>query len=320
MPRSPRSIGIGQQKALLWPYALVSILALLLCMAVGAFLVEHLDALVSNAFGDEAFFLLLLFFSLACATALFGFLRSAGTAKGQLYGVKFEFGGPAAIFVLIMLVGVFTFKDKQTDFPLILKLRTDNSQTMAAEFGKDAITSSSVTVDLGPDSRPVSFNSEATAFLPLIPFRMRSTPIAINLDSRELIFKEPKSTYLIPKGSDAVLTLVVIHKPKKVVQKVVKSTELSRITSGGTSDGHSPFCQPRTVRGCVTPQNGGKLIPDTGDVVGLVRNSNTRGTYKVSINKPEQICIDFTASTGACETEIFVQGYASATESFEEKN
>jgi hypothetical protein len=298
-------------------YAVVALVAALLAFLVGSYLFTHLDALVANAFGDQAYYLLLLFLALVCAVVLFGVLRSIGSAQGQLFGAAFEFGGPAALFVFVILAGGFLFKGKQTDFPLTIKLRTDDQQTMEGKFGKDAIVNSSLLIDLGPLTQPVKLNGDAVGEIQIIPFRFRKTPIGVSLDSKFFVFKEPKSAYPIP--DDAVLTLIVVPKPKKTIQARVQSSQLFRITSGGTSDGHSPFCQPRTVRGCVLPQHGGRLVPGSGNVVDLQRNSD-RGKFQLAIKTPDQICMDFMSSTGACETEIYVQGYVSAVEEFEDKS
>jgi hypothetical protein len=217
----------------------------------------------------------------------------------------------------VILVGLSLLKDQQTDFPLTIRLRTDDSRAMAAAFTEPVVIGSSLTVDLGPIARTQNLDRDGQILVLAVPFRTRASNVSVSLSSNAFIFKEPKGSYPIPPGSEPVITLVVVPKPKTQKQALVKAPTISRITSGGTSDGKSPFCQPRTVRGCVVPQNGGKLVAGSAGVADLVQNNPARTGYKVVADTPNQICIDFSASTGACETEIFIQGTVTAVEAYE---
>jgi hypothetical protein len=93
--------------------------------------------------------------------------------------------------------------------------------------------------------------------------------------------------------------------------------DVRTITSGGTSDGHSPFCQKRSITSCVTPNNGGYLIAGSGTAVEVSKTGNTGWTK--TEESPQRVCIEFWAATGACETEVKIQGRASATERYPTK-
>jgi hypothetical protein len=99
-----------------------------------------------------------------------------------------------------------------------------------------------------------------------------------------------------------------------MTSQVVEGPQV-RITSGGTSDGHSPFCQRRAVSSCVVPQKpSGYLLPGSGGWSNLA--SFGRVGQSVIKDTPEQICVEFWASTGACETEVSISGRATAVERF----
>jgi hypothetical protein len=138
------------------------------------------------------------------------------------------------------------------------------------------------------------------------------------LESKAFALKDPQTSYKVPKSAEPVITIVVVPKPPKLIQELVKAPGLSRITSGGTSDGKSPFCQRRTTTGCVEPQHKGKLVIGSGGVTNAANNHASRTGYKVVTNTEKQICIEFFAATGACETELYIQGTVTALEEYEQ--
>jgi hypothetical protein len=109
---------------------------------------------------------------------------------------------------------------------------------------------------------------------------------------------------------------ILLRDPETVpIATQIVNGDVRRITSGGTSDGHSPFCQKRSVEGCVTPrQPGGYLVVGTGTAVEIVQTG--RAGMNVTKNSLEQICVEFWAATGACETEVSIQGRPSAVERY----
>jgi hypothetical protein len=88
--------------------------------------------------------------------------------------------------------------------------------------------------------------------------------------------------------------LVVAKEPitGAIGTNVILAEKASRITSGGTSDGHSPFCQARTTTGCVQPrQPGGYLVVGTGTASNVSRTGSAG--FRPTQNTPQQICIVF---------------------------
>jgi hypothetical protein len=300
------------------PYAVVGLIALLLALLIGWFIFSNLPVLSVYEFGTRAYYILLVVLALSASVFLFGVLRSTGKVTGKQFGVTFEFGGAAAVFAFVLLGGVLLLKQEQTDFPLIIRLRTEDGRPPADAFTPTGVSESKVFIDLGPDSRTEPLDHKGEVRLPTVAFRLRYSAISIALSSKAFVFKEPKGAYTIPSGSEPVITLVVVPPPKKVKQQLIRAQKPSGISSGGTSDGHSPWCQPRSTQTCVEPQHGGRLVKGSGGVADLVKNHPTRAGYEIVKDEPAQICVKFFASTAACETQISVQGTVTAVEEYEE--
>jgi hypothetical protein len=302
------------------PFVIIGFIALVFVCVIGWFIVAHMDILTVNGLGRQAYFILLIVLALSAAILLFGLFKIAGVFSGQYFGAKYEFGGPAALFAFIVVIGFFGLGGgpPPVDFNLAVRVKTDDNRTMSSAFTEKAVAESAVTLDVGQDRRTKKLDPDGQAIFLLIPFRERLVEAGIALSSNAFVIKDPKATYPIPKDTEPVISIIVIPKPKTKRQIPIQDKKLVRISSGGTSDGHSPFCQTRSASGCVTPQHGGKLVVDSGGLAEMVRNLPARATYKVTTNTPEQICVELTASTAACETEIYIQGYPSAVEAYEE--
>jgi hypothetical protein len=302
------------------PFVITGFIALIFVCVIGSFIVSHMDTLTADRLGRQAYFILLIVLALSVAILLFGLFKIAAVFSGQQFGAKYEFGGPAALFAFIVVIGLFgTGGDPAPeDFNLAIRTKTDDNRTMASAFTETAVANSAITIDVGQDRRTKKLDVDGQVVFQSIPFRERLVETGIALSSNAFVIKDPKATYPIPKSSQPVISIIVIPKPRTRKQIPIQDKKLARITSGGTSDGKSPFCQPRSTTGCVTPQHGGKLVVDSGGLAEMVRNLPARATYKVITNTPDQICVELSASTGACETEIFIQGYPSAVETYEE--
>jgi hypothetical protein len=87
------------------------------------------------------------------------------------------------------------------------------------------------------------------------------------------------------------------------------------VSSGGTSDGHSPWCQFRTVQDCVRPtQPRGYLVTGSGTLTDVAQTG--RAGFKVTTDRTDLICVQLWASTGACETQVSISGRVTATERY----
>jgi hypothetical protein len=305
---------------------------LLIALGVGWVLMNNLPTLMVYGVGAPAYLVLLMILALATAIILFGVLRSAGTLSGSHFGYKIELGGPAAFFILVLLYGIWTFPAAATDFAVTFRFKPDNNQTMADQFGEEVVKRARVVLFLPKQTVSKELTADGYAVVENIPARYRASPIELNLSSNDFLIKDPQINYAIPAGSEPVVTLVVVSADKgptkppvapqptpATARVAIINGAVARITSGGTSDGRSPFCQRRTVQQCVVPTHkAGKLVKNTGSVTNEVRVG--RAGWSVVKDTPEQVCIEFWAATGACETEVSIQGQATAVEEFEAAN
>jgi ABC-type branched-subunit amino acid transport system substrate-binding protein len=83
-----------------------------------------------HRFGDRTvIFVISAVVGLVAALVMFGALRSYGHLSGQSMGVAFEFGGPAALFVAVLLLGTRTRKTDKTPFTVTIIVRESGSST-----------------------------------------------------------------------------------------------------------------------------------------------------------------------------------------------
>jgi len=86
-------------------------------------------------------------FGLVAAVLLFGALRSTGKFRGQKFGIAVEFGGPAALFITFLGVGLyFELLSRNDDFLMVFALK-DRSEAIVdvggdlfLELDKERIT------------------------------------------------------------------------------------------------------------------------------------------------------------------------------------
>jgi hypothetical protein len=323
MSNGPRSSPRLAQPVVLAIFALV---ALIIALGVGWVILKNLPLIIAYQLGAPAYFILLIVISLAAAIVLFGILHATGSLTGSHLGYTVEFGGSAAIFAFILLYGIWIFPATPTDFALTFRFRPDDHRTISEAFGEPNVKKATITLYLPKQTLRKDLNGDGYATIENIPGRYRPNPIEFDLSSEVFVIKEQLPSYIIPAGAEPVLPLIVvpvrvgITKPAEVAvvpktsRAAVIKPAVARITSGGTSDGHSPFCQKRSVQQCVTPERGGHLVPGTGSVTNEVRVG--RAGWSVTKDTPEQICVEFWAATGACETEVSIQGQATAVEEF----
>jgi hypothetical protein len=306
-----------------------ALLTLLIGLGVGWALINNLPTLIVYGVGAPAYFILLVILALATAIILFGVLNGAANLSGTHFGYKIELGGPAAFFILVLLYGIWVFPAQPADFAVTFRFKPDNNHTMADQFGDEVVRRARVVLYLPKQTVNKELTADGYAVIENIPARYRTSPIELNLSSNDFLIKDPQVDYPIPPGSEPVVTLIVVAAdkgptkppvtppPPPTSRAAIVNTAVARITSGGTSDGHSPFCQRRTVNQCVVPTHGGKLVKNTGSVTNEVRVG--RAGWSVAKDTPEQVCIEFWASTGACETEVSIQGQATAVEEYENR-
>jgi ABC-type branched-subunit amino acid transport system substrate-binding protein len=97
---------------------------LLFLASLVALLVWQLPKL--HRFGDRTVvFVISAIVGLVAALVTFGALRSYGHVSGQTLGVAFEFGGPAALFILVLLLGTRARKNDMKPFTVTVILHEE---------------------------------------------------------------------------------------------------------------------------------------------------------------------------------------------------
>jgi len=84
-----------------------------------------------------------------------------------------------------------------------------------------------------------------------------------------------------------------------------------RISSGGVAGGN-PGCARRAARSCAKSEHGGLLLPASG--VPMIISASGRVGSSIVEDSSDVMCIEFWASTGACEVMVFIEGRAVTVE------
>jgi hypothetical protein len=188
-PRQPLSPGV---------YAVLSAFGLLVALAVGWYLLANPNLLKANNAAARAYYPLLIFLGLGAAAFLFGAMRSTATISGTHFGAAFEFGGPAALAILVVIGGFWLTKTADS-FNLTVRLRSQEAITDATETW--------ARIDLGARRDERLFSRDGEVTFSDLPARYLEDELPIVLISKGFRLKEPKPTYKIP--ADAVLYLDV---------------------------------------------------------------------------------------------------------------
>lgn len=181
-------------------YGLFSIAMLCIGILVGKYLIDHTER-ISQSTSVLAYYVLLVIVGLAAALCLFGAMRSTANLSGHHYGVAFDIGGPAALFVIVVLGGVWQ-TDRHSAFDLTILLIT-----FEGPFSSDQ-SPGSIHIDLDSRREHVSFNTSGEAIVRSIPssFRGRSVPVRFQSERYELT--ESSTAVSIPIDSAPLYLLV----------------------------------------------------------------------------------------------------------------
>lgn len=310
--------------------AAIALVALGFVGAIGYFIKNNLQAITINGVVAEAFYILLVVLALASAIVLFGILQSTAALRGKHFAYHIELGGPAALFFAVILLGVSQAGEKPKDFVLTVRFVPDSNDTISHAFKEENVRKAKVQLAFNGYFFPGEVDSAGFVRTSTLDWKHRSDKVDIRLESDVFQIKDRSEFYSIPPTAEPQIDLKVVPIPAPLIvpdkpvdtaavvppksRHLVINPKISRITSGGTSDGHSPFCQTRFAQDCVTPQNGGKLILGSGSLTNLRQSG--RGGWTVDVNSPEQICVKLWAATSACETEVSIQGQVSAVEEY----
>jgi hypothetical protein len=106
--------------------------------------------------------------------------------------------------------------------------------------------------------------------------------------------------------------------PPQIVRGVIEGNTVF-VGSGGKYAGGANPCPGagRSAQSCVKPQHGGTIVAKSGTFHVISQNGGGTGVdLKSQRESPEEYCVTFFASTGACEAEVTINGAAAAIEEY----
>jgi hypothetical protein len=172
-------------------YGILSAVALALTGFAAWFIVERLDVLAQYI--DKAYYIVLVVLGLGAAAFLFGAMRSYGSIKGERFGAGWEFGGPAAFALIVVLAGMELPSSAK---PFDLTIRFMGIQPSAEDRAE---------VDLGVRHDFPEIDRHGDAIVRGVDPTLMSKKIRIGLISNTWRIKDPKDEYVIP--SDALIRI-----------------------------------------------------------------------------------------------------------------
>jgi len=181
-------------------YAVVAFVALIVAGVAAWFIIDHLDTLARYMAIEKAFFVLLAVVALGAAAFLFGVMRSYGSISGKRAGMAFEFGGPAALFVLIIFGGMELPSSVK---PFDLTVRFTGMQQVTPGDKAD--------IDLGVRREVLDIGPFGDVVIRGVDPKVMSQSIHIGLISTSWRIKNPEKDYTIP--SDQLIRIETIAVP-----------------------------------------------------------------------------------------------------------
>ena len=121
-------------------------------------------------------------------------------------------------------------------------------------------------------------------------------------------------------GLDGVCRGQPPPRPRQIVRKVIEGDKVF-VGSGGKYAGGANPCPGagRSAQSCVRPQHGGTIVAKSGNPHIISQNGGGTGAdLKSQRESPQEYCVTFYASTGACEAEVTINGAAAAVEEYEQ--
>src|SRR5690349_278795 len=146
-------------------YAVISLTACVVVIALLLFYVYSVPRLVESGAQDQFFYILLIPWALMCSIALFGAMKSFARFTSRQLGGLLELGGPVVLFCLV-LVGGFKLVPPNGPFALTVRAHSADGKEPLIKTGR-------VTVDLENDRRTSAFQTNGEANFKGIPPQFR---------------------------------------------------------------------------------------------------------------------------------------------------
>jgi hypothetical protein len=110
-------------------------------------------------------------------------------------------------------------------------------------------------------------------------------------------------------------TLVIVKDPPAVFWKT--STVFSQTLMKTSTAPRNPGCGSGQVSDCISPARpGGTFVPGSRAVTDRSTNIPNAYSETFTVDRPDQVCVTVTQSTGACEVQGFAQGRLMAIEKY----
>lgn len=141
--------------------------------------------------------------------------------------------------------------------------------------------------------------------------------LSLNVQIKRNPTKDLLVTMNLKQGGavDAYLPPSVLPPPPTYARVLIQAKPTGVIGSGGHYDGdRNPGCQGHAQESCVSPQLGGKIVKGSGKP--QILSQVGRGGTSNEKESEDRYCVTFWTSTGACEHETTINGFATAVEEY----
>ena len=182
-------------------YAGLSLVFLFIAIGVGWWVMDRATTLGPRF--EYAYYGAVVVLALSVSIVLFGAMRSFARISGQYGAVKGDVGGPAALFVVVV-VGAFALGRPAQSFSLTLRLQ-------GSGLDPTVLNDTRVTLDLGERREVRTFSPSGEAVIAQVSNSMVGQKIRISLSSERVRLVYPESRPTIP--DEHVIDLEVIVSP-----------------------------------------------------------------------------------------------------------
>jgi hypothetical protein len=200
-------------------YGLLSVLMLGIALLAGYYLFENAERFSPDT-DARGYYLILIVASLAASLCLFGVLRSTATLTGEGFGNRWELGGSAALFAIVLFGGMWVTKPPEL-FSLNIQLR---SIEPIAEVSQDA----SIVLFLGTEPRIAEFNSVGSATINEVPSNYKGKSVDLEFRSDKFKLKDDAPA-TIPTEGGLEIEVELDETALRATQKEPLLAELSQI-------------------------------------------------------------------------------------------
>lgn len=188
-------------------YLISSLVAFLIGLGILLLFILKGKDIVALGLGDNVYYVLLIPMALAAAGFLFGVLRSYAVYKGKVFSGALGLGGPAVIFVLVLILGFWLLPKKDEPFTFTIRLRDIKGEAVLKGEGK-------LRLILDTDTRVMAIDGEGGAVFTGIPASFTTQPAPVELDAPGWQFvkadandREKKRIICPMTGKAAMLTI-----------------------------------------------------------------------------------------------------------------